>query len=162
MTRIISALICFASIVTAGMSFCAEKDVYDYEAQKNAPAGTKRIVFICAKGTHGGRGSHEFQAGGMYFARRINALYPNAYAVVYTDDKWPRDLSNADAIIVLLNHAGKAAQDINIKAAVDRSCAWNGRARASLALWFLRPASIRLARILCWFFRPMFQATAWG
>ena len=108
------------SIFAAGISFCAEKDVYDYEAQKNAPASTKRIVFICAKGTHGGRGSHEFQAGGMYFARRINALYPNAYAVVYTDDKWPRDLSNADAIIVLLNHAGKAAQDLNIKSAVDR------------------------------------------
>lgn len=118
--RLLSLFAATAILLLHAGSFAAEKDVYDYEAQKNAPAGTKRIVFIAAKGTHGGRGNHEFQAGSLYFARRINELYPNTYAVVYTDDKWPKDLSNADAIIVLLNHAGKAAEDPNIKAAVER------------------------------------------
>jgi hypothetical protein len=51
-------------------------------------------------------------------------VYPNAYAVVYTEDKWPRDLSNADAIIVSLNHGGKAAQDPLIKAACERGAGY--------------------------------------
>ena len=59
-------------------------------------------------------------AGSLYLARTINALYPKAYAVVYSDDKWPTDLSRADAIVVLLNHAGPAADDPNIKRAVER------------------------------------------
>lgn len=98
----------------------ADKDVYDYEAQRKAPAGTRRIVFIASKADHGGRGNHEFFAGSLYFARRINAFYPRAYAVVYSEDKWPKDLSKADAIVVLLNHGGPAAEDPNIKAAVAR------------------------------------------
>jgi putative membrane-bound dehydrogenase-like protein len=98
----------------------ADKDVSDYAAQKAAPAGTRRIVFIAATGTHGARGNHEFLAGANYMARRINAVYPNAYAVVYPENHWPQDLTDADAIIVLLNHAGKAASDPNIKAAVER------------------------------------------
>jgi hypothetical protein len=97
-----------------------DADVFNYEGQKNAPAETRRLVFIAAKGTHGGRGNHEFIAGATYLARRINASYPNAYAVVYPDDRWPADLSKANAIIVLLNHAGRAAADPNIKAAVER------------------------------------------
>lgn len=97
-----------------------EKDVFNYEAQRAAPKNTRRIVFIGAKGTHGGRGNHEFIAGSIYLARRINAVYPRAYAVVYSDDKWPKDLSKADAIVVLLNHAGPAATDPNIKAAMAR------------------------------------------
>ncbi len=108
------------ALITAIPAFAADRDVLDFAAQKNAPAGTKRIVFIADKGTHGGRGNHEFQAGMLYMARRINALFPNAYAVVYTSDKWPKDLSNADSIIVGLNHGGKAAEDPQIKAAVER------------------------------------------
>jgi hypothetical protein len=98
----------------------AEKDIFDYKAQREAPEGTTRIVFIAAPGSHGARGNHEFLAGSIYFARRINAVYPNAYAVVYSQDHWPTDLSKADAIIVLLNHAGQAASDPRIKAAVAR------------------------------------------
>ena len=120
MNRILfNLLIVTLSLLSAGKALAAEKDVFDYEAQRNAPAGTKRIVFICAIGTHGARGNHEFKAGSIYFARRINALYPNAYAVVYPEDQWPKDLTGTDAIIVLLNHAGKAAQDLHIKAAVE-------------------------------------------
>ncbi len=77
-------------------------------------------MFIAAAGTHGGGGNHEFLAGGTYIARRINAEYANAHAVVYSDRKWPSDLGKADAVVVLLNHAGKAAEDANIKAAVER------------------------------------------
>lgn len=101
-------------------AFGAEKDIYNYDAQAAAPAGTKRIVFIATHGTHGGIGSHEFLAGSIYLARRINDVYPNAYAVVYTEDKWPKDLSNADSIIVLLNHGGKAADNAQVKAACAR------------------------------------------
>jgi putative membrane-bound dehydrogenase-like protein len=97
----------------------AQRDVFNYEAQSKAPVGTRRIVFIAANGTHGGRGYHEFLAGATYLARRINAEYPNAFAVVYPQSQWPKDLSKADAIIVLLNQADKAANDPNIKAAVE-------------------------------------------
>jgi putative membrane-bound dehydrogenase-like protein len=98
----------------------APKDVFNYEAQKSAPEGTKRVVFIAATGSHGARGNHEFLAGATYLARQLNANFPKAYAVVYPQDKWPADLTKADAIIVLMNHAGKAADDANIKAAVER------------------------------------------
>jgi len=118
--HLFAALFVIATLGAAQMAQAAEKDVYDYEAQRNAPAGTRRIVFIATKGAHGGRGNHEFMAGSLYFARRINAVYSRAYAVVYSDDKWPKDLSKADAVIVLLNHGGPAAQDPNIKAAVAR------------------------------------------
>ena len=87
----------------------AEKDIFDYKAYHAAPEGTKRIVFIAATGSHGLAGNHEFLAGSIYFARTINADFPNAYAVVYPQNHWPTDLSKADAIIVLLNHAGQAA-----------------------------------------------------
>lgn len=107
-----------ATVVTPVRS--AEKDIFDYEAQREAPTGTRRIVFIAAPGSHGARGNHEFLAGSIYFARQINAVYPNAYAVVYSQDHWPTDLSKADAIVVLLNHAGQAASDPRIKSAVER------------------------------------------
>ena len=116
-----TSLILFAiAALFLGSLQAAEKDVFNYAAQGQAPAGTRRIVFITANGTHGGRGNHEFFAGGAYLARRINAEFQNAYAVVYPENQWPKDLSKADAIIVLLNHAGKAASDPNIKAAVER------------------------------------------
>jgi putative membrane-bound dehydrogenase-like protein len=101
-------------------AFAQPRDIFDYTGQNNAPQGTKRLVFIAAKGTHGGGGQHEFFAGASYLARRINETYPQAFAVVYPENNWPKDLTKADAIIVLLNHGGKAANDANIKAACDR------------------------------------------
>src|SRR5436305_13292720 len=79
-----------------------ERDIFDYEAQK-AAKDVKKIVFVADTAPHGGRGNHEFLAGAIYLARTINGHYPNAYAVVHTKDKWPKDLKHADVIIVLLN-----------------------------------------------------------
>ncbi len=121
------ALICLVlSIVPARTQRVGgkQKDVYNYRAQLAAPPKTRRIVFISSKADHGPRGNHEFFAGSLYFARQINSVYPRAYAVVYSEDKWPTDLSKADAIIVLLNHAGPAASDPNIKAAVARGAGY--------------------------------------
>jgi hypothetical protein len=96
-----------------------EKDILNYAAQKAAPKDVKKIVFVADKRPHGPRGNHEFVAGAIYLARTINATYPNAYAVVYTQDRWPTDLSHADAVVVLLNHGGPAVNPA-VKAAVDR------------------------------------------
>jgi putative membrane-bound dehydrogenase-like protein len=112
------SLLALAFLTTAALG--QSRDILDYTGQNNAPAGTKRLVFIAAKGTHGGGGQHEFFAGASYLARRINETYPQAFAVVYPENNWPKDLTKADAIIVLLNHGGKAADDANIKAACDR------------------------------------------
>jgi hypothetical protein len=95
-----------------------ERDIFDYEAQK-AARDVKKIVFVADTDPHGGRGNHEFLAAAIYLARTINADYPNAYAVVYTKKKWPKDLSYADAIIVLLNHGGSAVNPA-VKEAVAR------------------------------------------
>jgi hypothetical protein len=124
MKRVLFTIIALVLLTVASHAIAAEKDIYNYDAQRNAPAGTKRIVFIATHGTHGGLGNHEFLAGSIYIARRLNEVYPNAYAVVYTEDKWPKDLSNADAIIVSLNHGGKAAQDPLIKAACERGAGY--------------------------------------
>jgi hypothetical protein len=96
----------------------AERDIYDYEAQK-AATGVKKIVFVADTDPHGGRGNHEFLAAAVYLARTINANYPNAYAVVHTKKKWPTDLKHADAVIVLLNHGGSAVNTA-VKEAVGR------------------------------------------
>ena len=117
---LVAGSIFFAVAGSAAPARSAEKNIFDYKAQRDAPAGTKRIVFIAATGSHGARGNHEFLAGSIYFARTINADYPNAYAVVYPQNHWPTGLSKADAIIVLLNHAGQAASDPRIKKAVER------------------------------------------
>lgn len=112
-----------AGLVLSGVSTSAQsvpKDVYDYEVQRKAAANTRRIVFIASKADHGARGNHEFFAGSLYMARRINAVYPRAYAVVYSEDQWPKDLSQADAVIVLLNHGGPAATNQHIKDAMKR------------------------------------------
>src|SRR5882724_10816322 len=77
-----------------------ERDIFDYEAQK-AAKDVKKIVFVADTAPHGPRGNHEFLAGAIYLARTINANYPNAWCVVYTKDKWPKDLKHADAVIVL-------------------------------------------------------------
>src|SRR5687768_8557879 len=84
-----------------------ERDIYDYEAQK-AAKDVKKIVFVADTDPHGPRGNHEFLAAAVYLARGINAHYPDAYAVVHTMAKWPKDLKHADAVIVLLNHGGSA------------------------------------------------------
>lgn len=106
------------SAVDAGSA--AEHDIFDYAAQRATSVETKRIVFIASRQDHGPRGNHEFMAGSMYLARRINAQFPDAYAVVYPEERWPTDLTTATAIIVSLNHGGRAAKDPNIKAAMAR------------------------------------------
>lgn len=85
-----------------------EKDITNYVAQKAAGKDVKKIVFIGDKRPHGPRGNHEFVAGAIYLAKTLNAHYPNVYAVVHTQDRWPKDLSHADAVIVLLNHGGQS------------------------------------------------------
>lgn len=109
-----------ASTLVAGAARGGEaKDVFDYKAQKAAPDSATKIVFIADKSPHGPEGNHEFVAGAIYLARAINAQYPNAYAVVHTQDQWPDDLSHADAVVILLNHGG-AAVNPAVKAAMDR------------------------------------------
>jgi hypothetical protein len=110
-----------AALLAAGAASADEKkerDIFDYEAQK-AAKDVKKIVFVADTAPHGERGNHEFLAAAIYLARTINANYPNAYAVVYTKDKWPRDLKHADAVIVLLNHGGSAVNPA-VKEAVDK------------------------------------------
>ncbi len=85
-----------------------ERDIFDYAAFQQAPKGVKRIVFVADTAPHGPRGNHEFLAAAIYLARTINATYPDTHAVVYTKAKWPKDLTNVDSIIVLLNHGGSA------------------------------------------------------
>jgi hypothetical protein len=104
----------------AGGLHGAERDIFDYAGQRAAPAGCKRIVFIASRQPHGGPGNHEFMAGSMYLARRINAHYREAHAVVHPEERWPSDLLTADAVIVALNHGGRAAGDPNIKSAMAR------------------------------------------
>jgi hypothetical protein len=118
-TQALVGLLLFFAIA-AGPLCAAEKDIFDYKAYHAAPKSMKHIVFIATTGSHGSRGNHEFMAGSIYMARQLNADFPNAYAVVYSQDHWPKDLHDADAIIVLLNHGGPAAMDKNIKAAVER------------------------------------------
>src|SRR5690349_16640301 len=103
--------ICFVALLALSLVVPArgddkgkERDITNYEAQKAAGKDVKKIVFVADKRPHGPRGNHEFVAGAIYLARTINARYPNAYAVVHTQDKWPKDLSHADAVVVLLNH----------------------------------------------------------
>src|SRR5947209_934477 len=95
-----------------------ERDIFDYDAQKVA-RGVKRIVLVADTAPHGARGNHEFLAAAIYLARTINARYPDAYAVVYTKEKWPKDLKQADAVIVLLNHGGSAVNDA-VQEAIER------------------------------------------
>jgi hypothetical protein len=94
------------------------RDIFDYAAQK-AARGVKHIVFIADTRPHGGRGNHEFLAAAVYLARTINADYPRAYCVVYTNNHLPKDLTGADAVIVLYNHAGPVADSPAVKAAVE-------------------------------------------
>ncbi len=110
--------IAFTILLLARVAGAAERDIFDYDAQKAAGDDVKKIVFIADAGTHGDRGNHEFVAGSIMMARALNAAYPNAYAVVHTNKAWPKDLKHADAVIVLLNHAQQAAVDPEIFGAV--------------------------------------------
>ena len=94
----------------------ATKYVRDYAGQAEAPPDTRRIMFLAESG-HGG---HEFVAGALYFARTINAVYPNAWAVVYPDKKWPQTCADQHAIIVIMNHGGRVASDRRIPDAIQR------------------------------------------
>jgi hypothetical protein len=117
------AVLALGAILTPNASTIAgekdkERDIYDIEAQKAAKGG-KRIVFIADRDPHGGRGNHEFIAAAVYLARTINARYPDAYAVVTTKQNFPKDLKHADTIVVLMNHAGPAADNPAVKEAMD-------------------------------------------
>src|SRR6059058_482627 len=85
-----------------------EKDIFNIEKQKAAGKDVKKIVFVGDKRPHGPRGNHEFVAGPIYMARTLNAVYPNCYATVTTYDRFPKDLSQADAVIILINDGGPA------------------------------------------------------
>lgn len=108
-----------AASVCASPATAAEKDIFNYVAQKAAGKDVKKIVFIADKRPHGPRGNHEFVAGAILMARTLNAHFPNCYAVVHTQDRMPKDLSHADAIVVLLNHGGIAVNPA-VKAACDK------------------------------------------
>jgi hypothetical protein len=84
-----------------------ERDIFDHKAHK-AAEGVKKIFLVADTDPHGDRGNHEFVAAAIYLARTINANYPTAYAAVYTKQKWPKDLTGADAVIVLMNHGGSS------------------------------------------------------
>lgn len=124
MNRMFVSVIAAAVYWAAGVSFAADRDVFDYNGQKNAPAGTKRIAFIASHESYGGIGNHEFFAGSLYLARRINTVYPNAWAVVYTDDKWPKIPPDVDGIVVMINGGGRAADDPLIKTACDKGAGY--------------------------------------
>ena len=44
--------ILLALLLTTTAAFAQPRDIFDYTGQNNAPAGTKRLVFIAAKGAH--------------------------------------------------------------------------------------------------------------
>ena len=96
-----------------------EKDIFNYVAQKDAPKNVKKIVFVADPSSHRPRGNHEFMAGSIYLARTLNNCYDNVYAVVYPNYQWPKELTHADAVIVLLNHGGSAVNPA-VEAAVKR------------------------------------------
>jgi type 1 glutamine amidotransferase len=120
MKKLLPWAVCLLAAIQIAPAVAQEKDIFNYVAQKKAGKDIKKIVFIADYGTHGGKGNHEFKAGAVYMARVLNSTYPNAYAVVHRNDAWPKDVSHADCIIVLLNHGGKAASDKNIQAAVEK------------------------------------------
>src|ERR1043165_5971206 len=73
-----------------------ERDIFNYVAHKAAGKDVKKVVFIAGIESHGPKGNHEFRAGAVYLARTLNEKYPNCYAVVYPNNRWPKDLAHAD------------------------------------------------------------------
>lgn len=117
---ILLSFVVLASSLFTHPCTAAEKGIFDYEGQSQAGEEVTKIVFIADAGTHGGPGNHEFMAGSMLMARELNAFYPQAWAVVRSSENWPEDLSYADAVIVALNHGGRAAEDAQIFEAVRK------------------------------------------
>ncbi|MDA0840146.1 MAG: ThuA domain-containing protein [Planctomycetota bacterium] len=117
-------LIAFTAVFGLLSTHAEEKGVFDYARQIAGGKEVKKIVFISDAGTHGGRGNHEFMAGALIIARALNAHYPNVHAVTHSTKGWPKDLSHADAIIVGLNHGGRAAKDEQIAEAVKRGAGY--------------------------------------
>ncbi len=113
----LAILLCLAAVPSLR---AAERDPFDYEGQKQAGDDVTKIVFIADAGTHGPRGNHEFVGGSLLMAEALHDAYPNVHAVVHSNKAWPTDLSHADAIIVLLNHAQPAATDPEIFSAVRK------------------------------------------
>ncbi len=121
LNAIVVGLILSSFVLLGGLRAVAdERGIFDYERQRAEGKDVKKIVFIGDAGTHGGPGNHEFVAGFMLLARQLHAAYPNVHCVVYPSNKWPTDLSHADAVIVGLNHGKRAALDPEIFAAVRR------------------------------------------
>jgi hypothetical protein len=96
-----------------------DKDIFSLAAQKAAGKDVKKIVLVGDKRSHGAPGNHEFVAGPILFARTLNSVYPNCYAVVTTYDKFPKDLSHADAVVILINDGGPAVNQ-QMKDAMNR------------------------------------------
>ena len=107
-------------LMICGSLVAAEKGIFDYVGQRDAPDDMTKIVFIGDAGTHGPPGNHEFVAASMLLSRTLNAHYENVHCVVHSSKNWPKDLSHADAIVVGLNHAARAAKDPEIFAAVRK------------------------------------------
>lgn len=121
----LTVVFCGLILSTMALPACAgDKDkawaILDYEGQRTAPKDVKKIVFIADKRPHGPKGNHEFRAGAIFLARTLNAHYPKVRAVVHPHDKMPKDLAHADAVVVLLNHGGLAANNPAIQTAMAR------------------------------------------
>jgi hypothetical protein len=96
------------------------RDLFDHEGQRKAGKDVKKIVFIAGTEPHGGRGNHEFMAAAIFLARTLNENYPNAWAVVHSRAKFPKDLSHADAIIIGMDHARMVATNAEVAKAIKR------------------------------------------
>ncbi len=122
LSRYYLSLVLVAVLVSAAPCSAGDKktdrDIFDHAAHKSA-TGYTRIALVADTDSHGARGNHEFVAAAVYLARTINAQYPKAYAAVYTRQKWPKDLSFADAIVVLMNHGGSSVNP-TVKATVGK------------------------------------------
>lgn len=112
-------LLTLIGLLAVSLLHAEEKDIFNYVRQKAAPKEVKRVVFVADTSPHGARGNHEFMAGAIYMARTLNKQYEHVHAVVYPHYQWPKDLEDADSVIVLLNHGGPAVNPA-VKAAMKR------------------------------------------
>ena len=117
-TAIVLSLI--IALIGADFAVAEERGIFDYDRQREAGEGIKKIVFIGDAGTHGPPGNHEFVAGFMLLSRQLHIAFPHVHCVVHSSNNWPGDLSHANAVIVGLNHGQRAAVDPEIFAAVRR------------------------------------------
>lgn len=117
-SRVLLLVCLLAAFAASGGAGEAATQVCRQVAQHPHPGGARHIAFICSAGPQGG--DREFLAGGLYLAQLINRAYPQAYAVVYPETQWPIDLSDADAVVVALDHGGRTATDRTILAAMAR------------------------------------------